>query len=150
LATLLAVTSAAVPSRAGSDPSTSSITNSTQPEKPPAASSTTATKNGKHAAPRKKVVHEGGTSEPTAQLAPGLTPQQAAQERRNTEDLLASAEANLQKVSGRSLDQNRQATVDQVKDFMKQARVANDAGDFTRARNLAFKAQLLSDDLARH
>jgi len=145
----LAFASGTLSLRAKADQSTSSVTNSTQPEKAPAASSTT-TKNGKHTAPKKKIVHEGGTSEPTAQLAPGMTPQQAAQERRNTEDLLASAEANLQKLSGRSLNENQQATVDQVRDFMKQARAANDASDFTRARNLAFKAQLLSDDLARH
>ena len=145
LGIILAVSSATLPASAEVDQSTPSVTNSTQLEK-----STTATKNAKHTTPRKKIVHEGGTSEPTAQLAPGMTPQQAAQERRNTEDLLASAEANLQKLSGRSLDQNQQATVDQVKDFMKQARAANDANDFTRARNLAFTAQLLSDDLARH
>jgi hypothetical protein len=79
-----------------------------------------------------------------------MTPQQAAQQRQTTEDLLTSTEANLQKLSGRNLDQNQQATIDQVRDFMKQARAANEASDFTRARNLAFKAQLLSEDLIRH
>ena len=108
------------------------------------------TKNGKHTATKKKIIHEGGTVEPTAQLAPGMTPEQAARQRQNTEDLLASTEANLQKLSSRSLGPDQQATVDQVRDFMKQARAANDASDFTRARNLAFKAQLLSDDLVRH
>jgi hypothetical protein len=104
----------------------------------------------KHTSPKKKVVHEGGTAEPTAQLAPGMTQQQAAQQRQATDDLLAAAETNLHKLTGRPLDQNQQATVDQVKDFMKQARAANEASDFTRARNLAFKAQLLSDDLVQH
>jgi hypothetical protein len=139
--------SCAATSSVSADQTTSSTTTANQSDKTPPAPQT---KSAKHTSPKKKIVHEGGTTEPTAQLAPGMTPQQAAQQRQNTEDLLASTESNLQKLSGRSLNQDKQATVDQVKDFMKQARAANEASDFTRARNLAFKAQLLSEDLVRH
>jgi len=33
---------------------------------------------------------------------------------------------------------------------VQQAKVAENAGDLQRARNLAFKAQLLSDEVLRH
>jgi hypothetical protein len=40
--------------------------------------------------------------------------------------------------------------VTQIRNYVQQAKAAENAGDLQRARNLAFKAQLLSDDVLRH
>ncbi len=98
--------------------------------------------------PRKIVVRDGGTSEPRTQLSP--TSQQAMDTRQNTDQLLASTQANLKSMSGRTLSANQQATVDQIKMFVEQANSALKDGDLQRGHNLAMKAHLLSDDLLRH
>lgn len=105
------------------------------------------THNGK---PHKVVVREGGITEPKVQLVPGLTQEQARRQRQNAEQLLTSAENNLYLLAGRTLSQNQQDTAVQVRNYMAGARSALKQGDPQRARNLAFKANLLSDDLAKH
>jgi len=40
--------------------------------------------------------------------------------------------------------------VNQIRNYMQQAKTAETAGDLQRARNLAFKAQLLSDEVLHH
>ena len=87
--------------------------------------------------------------EPTTQLAPGMTPEQAARQRQNTNKLLASTDASLQKLSGRQLTKDEQATVAQIRHFMQQVKTADAAGDLQRAYKLAVKAHLLSDALAK-
>jgi len=94
-------------------------------------------------------VREGSTIEPKVQLAPGLTPEQASEQRAKTEQLLNASENNLYQLAGRTLNQNQQDTVGQIRNYMAGARSALKTGDPQRARNLAFKAQLLSDDLAK-
>jgi outer membrane biosynthesis protein TonB len=96
-----------------------------------------------------KVVHRGGAAEPTTQLAPGITGEQAAQQRQNTNQLLASTDASLQKLSGRQLTKDEQDTVTQIRKFMEQVKTADAAGDLQRAYKLAVKAHLLSDALAK-
>jgi hypothetical protein len=100
--------------------------------------------------PHKVVVHQGSIGEPKAQLSPGMSAEQANHQRRNANQLLASTESNLQRLSGRSLNATQQDTVGQIRNYMGQARTALDKGDPQRARNLAFKAHLLSDDLVKH
>jgi cytoskeletal protein RodZ len=97
----------------------------------------------------KIVVHHGGAAEITAQLSPGMTQEQALHARENTEQLLASTEANLKKISARQMTPAQQGVVDQVHTYMRQSKAATEAGDVTRAHTLAYKAHLLSDDLAR-
>jgi hypothetical protein len=97
----------------------------------------------------KRVIHRGGTVEPTTQLAPGMTQEQAARQRQNTNKLLASTDASLQKLSGRLLTKDEQDTVAQIRRFMQQVKTADAAGDLQRAYKLAVKAHLLSDALAR-
>jgi hypothetical protein len=75
---------------------------------------------------------------------------QAAHEREVTEDMIGTSETNLQKLSGRQMDENRQQTMEQVRVFLQQSRKAMQVGDLQRAHNLAFKAQLLSEDLVKH
>jgi hypothetical protein len=94
-------------------------------------------------------VHRGGTEQPTTQLAPGISDEQAAQQRQNTNQLLASTDASLQKLSGRQLSKEEQDTVTQIRKFMEQVKSADAAGDLQRAYKLAVKAHLLSDALAK-
>jgi hypothetical protein len=96
------------------------------------------------------VVHRGGAVEVTAQLAPGMTQKQALQEREKTEQLLVLTDENLKKVEARQLTAAQQSTVATVRTYMRQSKVAADSGDITRARTLAYKAHLLTDDLIRH
>jgi hypothetical protein len=100
--------------------------------------------------PRRIIVRDGGTSEPKNQLSPGNGGQQSTAARQTTDQLLASTQANLKTVSNRNLNPNQQATVEQIKMFVEQANSALQEGDLQRGRNLAIKAQLLSDDLVKH
>ncbi len=97
----------------------------------------------------KVVVRNGGTSGGTAQLSPGVTQEQALHQRENTDQLLATTDANLKRVAGRPLTPAQQGIFDQIHTYMRQAKAAAEAGDIGRAHTLAYKAHLLSDDLAR-
>jgi hypothetical protein len=101
-------------------------------------------------APTKTVVRNGGAADPTVDLSPGLSPQQASNQAESTNQLLASSDANLKKIAGRQLSASQQDTVKQIKSYMEQANAANKDGDVQRAHNLAVKANLLSADLAGH
>jgi hypothetical protein len=61
--------------------------------------------------------------------------------------MLAATEQNLKKTAGYKLTANQQDMVNQVRQFMKQSKAASAAGDLDRARTLAWKAQLLSEEL---
>jgi hypothetical protein len=97
----------------------------------------------------KRVVRNGSTSEPVIQLSPGLSENEASSQRQNTTQLLATADTNLQKMSGRQLNTTQQDVVSQIRKYIEQAKEAETAGDLQRAHNLALKARLLSDDLVR-
>ncbi len=97
----------------------------------------------------KVVVRNGGTSSGTAQLSPGVTQEQALHQQENTDQLLATTDANLKRVAGRQLTPAQQSVFDQIHTYMRQAKAAGEAGDIGRAHTLAYKAHLLSDDLAR-
>jgi len=99
--------------------------------------------------PTKTVVRDGSTSDPAVQISPSLSGEQASHQRQNTTQLLATTDANLKKMSGRELSSGQQDTVNQIRKYMEQANAAVEAGDLQRARNLAFKAHLLSDELVK-
>ena len=101
------------------------------------------------ATPPKKVVRNGGTADPAVQLAPGMSAEQASSQRQNTTQLLAATDANLKQISSRTMNSSQQASVDQIRKYVEQAKAAEQAGDVQRAENLASKALLLSDDLAK-
>jgi len=63
--------------------------------------------------------------------------------------MLNATDANLKKLEGRQLSANQQDMVAQVRQFMQQSQTAMDAGDFARSRTLAWKAQLLSEELVK-
>jgi hypothetical protein len=128
---------------------------------PPASSSsarlaTAPKKRRKHTAPpsdggpRRIVVREGGASEPAAQIVPGIPPEEAARQRQKAENLLRSADGQIQQLSRRTLDARQQETVGQIRNYMDGARSALKEGDVQRASTLAEKAHLLADDLAKH
>lgn len=99
--------------------------------------------------PPKIIIQEGGTG---AASAPATTPltehTEAAHNRASTEQLLDSTEANLRSIK-RQLSSDEQGTVAQIRDFMTQSRQAAKDKDQVRARNLAMKAHLLSDELMK-
>lgn len=97
--------------------------------------------------PRKIVVRKGGASEPAEQIAPGMTPAEAVRQRQSVERLLGATDDQLQMLAARTLDEKRQETVGQIRNYMDHARLALKEGDLRRANTLAEKAHLLSDDL---
>jgi len=113
-----------------------------QKKKPTAASE-------KNTPQSKTVVKNGSEAEPAVQLAPDVSQQQASSQRQGTSQLLASTDESLKKISGRQLASNQQEMVQQIRKFMEQAKAANDEGDLERAHNLALKANLLAQELAK-
>lgn len=99
--------------------------------------------------PRKIVVREGGASEPAAQIAPDITPAEAARERHNAEQWLGSSDNQLKQLAGRRLNAQQQEAVGQIRNYMDGARSALKEGDVRRASTLAQKAHLLADDLVK-
>ncbi len=84
------------------------------------------------------------------QLAPPMSEEQASSQRQSTSQLLAATDANLKQISSRQLNATQQDSISQIKKYMEQAKAAEKAGDVQRAHNLASKAVMLSDDLAKH
>jgi len=98
--------------------------------------------------PPKKVVRNGGSSEPTVKLTGG-TPAERASDKSSTEQLTAATQENLKKVAGHPLSASQQEMANQIKQFMAQSKAAVVAGDLERGHNLALKAHLLSDELVK-
>ncbi len=154
---------APVTKKAESNPAGTPQSEPPESKSPPAnsanpASPTTATKKRRHkkhvaatpaAVPEKKVVHNGGTADPVVQIAPGMSAEQASSQRQNTTQLLAATDDRLKQISTRTLDSTQQDSISQIRKYMQQAMAAEQAGDEERAHNLASKALLLSDDLAK-
>jgi hypothetical protein len=100
--------------------------------------------------PRKIVVHQGGVSEPVAQIVPGITQEEATRQRQSAQEMLASTDANLKRLAARTLTSNQQDTIAQIRHYLDGAQSALKDGDTQRAHTLAQKAYLLSDDLVKH
>jgi hypothetical protein len=120
---------------------------------PPADTAATATtppsETPKPCAPPKVIVRQGGTSEPSIQLAGGTSADQTSHKKDVVNQILGSADANLKKIAGRQLSSNQQDMVIQIRQFMNQSKAAIDVGDLERARTLAWKAETLSEDLVK-
>ena len=116
----------------------------------PSGQTSAATTTATNCPPPKIVVIQGGTSEPSVELAGGGQGKgQATQERATANQMAETAESNLKKLGERNLSANEQDTVSQVRRFLTESRAAVAAGDLERARTLAWKAQLLSEDLVK-
>lgn len=126
------------------------------PAKPPATTTKKHRKSSKpakpvpNAGPSRVVVKEGSTPDPSLKLSHSLTEEQIAKQRQTVTQLITSAEANLSKLAGRTLNASQQDMVKQTQAYLSQAKSAMEAGDVQRSQNLATKAQLLSEDLLKH
>lgn len=156
----------AISSNCGSLPATSPAagggTNSEQTANPPAATTTDPSSAAnaaqptsepstapKPCPPKKTIVSHGGASEPSIQLAGGPASDQAARQRDVVNQLLGVTERNLKEMAGKPLSSGQQDTVSQIRQFMDQSKSAATTGDLDRARTLAWKAELLSEDLMK-
>lgn len=63
--------------------------------------------------------------------------------------MLSATDMNLKKLDGKKLTASQQDMVNQVRQFMQQAKGAVATGDTERARTLAWKAQLLSEEVVK-
>ena len=81
-------------------------------------------------------------------IAPQLTPQESAVAQQQTNQSLSIAEKNLQSARGTNLNAAQSDLVSKIKGFIKDAREAGQIADWSRARSLAKKAQVLSEELA--
>lgn len=143
----------------------------TEPTKPPATNTkpSAAKPKPKHRAPKKaangstttakttppvkpgtkNTVTDGGANDPGVQISAEVPTGEAAQQRQSTMNLLDSTETNLRKINSRQLSDGDQATARQIRNYITQSRLAMQDGDLERAYNLATKAHLLSDEMAR-
>ena len=96
----------------------------------------------------KVVIRNGGAKEDSSQISPGMSDAQAQHQREITNQLLANTDANLKRASGKPLTLAQQSMLDQINTYVRQSKAASDSGDVSRAHTLAFKAHLLSVELA--
>lgn len=83
----------------------------------------------------------------TPQLVPELSAQVSTSLQRETDQSLSAAERNLAAASGKSLNAAQADLASKVRSFISDAREAGKSGDWSRARELAKKAQVLSQEL---
>lgn len=113
----------------------------------------------KRTAPKKKatpksnsgkvVVRNGGAKEGSSELAPAMSKEQEQHNRENTSQLLATTDVNLKTVSSRQLTPQQQSMLEEIRTYVALSKAATNAGDVARAHTLAYKAHLLSDELAK-
>jgi hypothetical protein len=92
----------------------------------------------------------GGDTEKmeTPLIAPQLTPQESVAAQQQTAESLRIAEKNLASARGKTLDAAQSDLVSKIRGFIKDAREAAKNADWSSARSLAKKAQVLSEELA--
>jgi hypothetical protein len=81
-------------------------------------------------------------------IAPQLTPQESTVAQQQTNQSLSIAEKNLESARGKNLNAAQSDLVSKIRGFIKDAREAVQIADWSRARSLAKKAQVLSEELA--
>lgn len=129
-----------------SQPAADEKTNATKTKNTKPATKKTGTETARNT---RKVVKPDADAAPAAgQISPSLPHDQVARDQATTEQLLQTTEASLNGIK-RQLSSDEQAVVAQIRDYVNQSRQATKANDLTRAYNLALKARLLSDDLAK-
>ena len=80
-------------------------------------------------------------------IAPQITAQESAVARQQTIQSLSIADKNLETARGKSLNAMQSDLLSKITGFLKDAREAAQASDWSRARSLAKKAQVLSEEL---
>jgi len=84
----------------------------------------------------------------TPSLAPQLSEQEVAEAQRQINESAAVAQRHLDAAKGRTLNAAQNDLVSKVTSFLEESKDAARGGDWTRARNLAKKAQVLAEELA--
>ena len=82
-------------------------------------------------------------------IAAQLSKEEFAVAQQEANQSLDIAEKNLASTGNKRLNAAQKDLVSKIKGFLKDAREAAQAGDWARARNLAKKAQVLSEELVR-
>lgn len=80
-------------------------------------------------------------------LVPELSPQETAVAKEQVGESIALAEKNAAIARGKKLTPAQSDVLSKIAGFLAEAREAGGEGDWARARNLAKKAQILSEDL---
>jgi len=81
-------------------------------------------------------------------MAAQLTPQESAIAQQQANQSLSIAEKNLESVRGKKLNSMQSDLISKITGFIKDAREAAKIADWSRARSMAKKAQVLSEQLA--
>jgi hypothetical protein len=81
-------------------------------------------------------------------IAPQLTAAETSSAQQQMTSSLSIAENNLARTKGKRLNSTQSDLAAKIKGFISDARAAGHGGDWTRARSLATKAQVLSEELA--
>jgi hypothetical protein len=101
-----------------------------------------------HVAPA-RVPENNVASKPEAPvIAPQMSTAEINAARQQMTVSLTAAETNLARSQGKSLNSTQADLASKIKGFIGDARSAEKEGDWTRARSLATKAQVLSEELA--
>lgn len=126
----------------------------TVPSSQSAANTTTPPKSDEK--PAKRVAHhpkpdskteQASNTVPAVSAIGQLSSGDPADLRQQTEDSIASTEHGLKDIN-RSLNDQEQKTVAQIREFLKQAHTALTAGDVDGAHTLALKAKVLLGEIA--
>lgn len=80
-------------------------------------------------------------------MAPALSVQEVASAQQDVNQSLAVAQGALVQIRGHSLSATQSDTVSKIQGFMSEAQEAAKAQDWTRARSLAKKAEVLAEEL---
>jgi len=89
----------------------------------------------------------GSGKPPAPSLEPELSAQEVSAAQRQINDSVMIAERNLNSARGRRLNPTQADLTSKVSSFLQESKQAARDGDWTRARNLAKKAQVLSEEL---
>ncbi len=139
-----------------------------QPAEQPTPAPEETAKASTEKAPRKPHNHHGAGKKPSpvvkadatppemkpeprstpAPIFPSISPGDAQRDNSSTEQLLQATENNLSSLK-RQLSQQEEGMVSQIRSFINQSRQATKDNDPARARTLAVKANLLSNELVR-
>jgi hypothetical protein len=105
------------------------------------------------APPRRVVASSEPEPEPTKpaplQISPQLSQQEISRLQGDIENDLRAARLNLNSVVSKRMNSFQQELADKVHSFMDQTRDAQNSADWVRARSLAEKARIVSEDLVR-
>jgi hypothetical protein len=121
-------------------------------ELPPSASRVMTVRSGpprpRGSTPPTATTGNGAEKSEAPTIVPQLTPQEFTVAQQQTNESLSIAERNLGAARGKTLSAVQRDLVSKIQGFIKDAREAAQITDWSRARSLAKKAQVLSEELA--